>query len=97
MSHRTALRFALIMPVAGLLLASGAAQASRDPQSGDLPPKRDHEAFGLCATANILPVARFHSQYTDPIGNHYHGWIPPAGPPYFVECLSGDSLVRSQP
>jgi hypothetical protein len=81
----------------GLCLAGGNAGASSTPPPGSPEPAPGHSGFGLCGTRNILPVAQFHSEYTDPLGNHYHGWIPPAGAPYFVECLLGDSLALGQP
>jgi hypothetical protein len=90
-------RSALAAIVAGFCLVGGNAAASNNPPL-DLPPTAaGHSAFGLCNTRNILPIAQFHSEYTDPLGNHYHGWIPPAGAPYFVECLHGDSLALGQP
>jgi hypothetical protein len=43
--------------------------------------------YGLCGTQNIIPTALFLGEYTDRVGHHYHGWLPPAGPPHFELCL----------
>ena len=49
--------------------------------------------YGLCGTENIYPVAVFYGQYVDPVGNHYHLWRPPAGPPFAELCLRGSELT----
>lgn len=40
----------------------------------------------LCIHEDVFPVARFIDNYRDGIGQHYHGWRPPAGPPFYVQC-----------
>jgi hypothetical protein len=46
-----------------------------------------HRGHVLCIHRDILPVSRFHHDYTDSLGNHYHGFLPPAGPPFYVQCF----------
>lgn len=50
------------------------------------PPGLAHEQGGLCSTSHILPVAFFYDDFVDSIGSHYHGWEPPAGPPFYACC-----------
>lgn len=53
--------------------------------------------YGLCGTRHIYPVAAFYGQYVDQIGNHYHLWRPPAGPPFAELCLPGSDLTWKAP
>ncbi|MEO8541593.1 MAG: hypothetical protein ABI577_17760 [bacterium] len=58
-----------------------------------------HGGDPLCIHHDVYPVARFVDDYTDGIGQHYHGWRPPAGPPFYVQCpiSPDDSESRSRP
>jgi hypothetical protein len=96
--RRTSARVAMGSALLALCLAVGGAQASsRDVAPAGSPESPGHKGFGTCGTTSILPVARFHSIHTDPLGTHYHGWIPPAGPPFFVECLRGELPAQGRP
>ena len=45
-----------------------------------------HGGDPLCIHHDVYPVSRFIDDYYDGIGQHYHGWKPPAGPPFYVQC-----------
>lgn len=49
-------------------------------------PKPAHPGHELCIHYDLLPVTYFVDDYFDPLSNHYHGWRPPAGPPFYVQC-----------
>ncbi|GAB4326765.1 MAG: hypothetical protein Kow0010_10050 [Dehalococcoidia bacterium] len=51
-----------------------------------------HPDEGLCGTAHLWPVAFFYDDFIDSIGSHYHGWEPPAGPPFYA-CCGGPCAV----
>lgn len=56
---------------------------SLSPVAGTSSPQDGH---ALCIHQDVFPVARFVDNYYDGVGQHYHGWRPPAGPPFYVQC-----------
>jgi hypothetical protein len=48
-----------------------------------------HQGHPLCMHHDVAPVAGYFHHYTDSLGGHYHGWLPPAGPPFYVQCFAG--------
>jgi hypothetical protein len=53
-----------------------------------------HSGHTLCIHRNVPPVSVFYHHYTDPMGSHYHGWLPPAGPPFYVQCFDAAAAYR---
>jgi hypothetical protein len=45
-----------------------------------------HEGHPLCIHYDVVPVSLFIDDFYDSLGHHYHGWKPPAGPPFYVRC-----------
>lgn len=44
------------------------------------------ESGGLCGHSDTGNVARFYGHYNASDGSHYHGWEPPWGKPFWVQC-----------
>lgn len=63
-------------------VGAGISQAPARPSE----PAPAHGGHALCIHYDVLPVTFFVDDYYDPMGNHYHGWLPPAGPPFYVQC-----------
>jgi hypothetical protein len=61
---------------------AGVAQAPARPPE----PAPAHPGHPLCIHYDVAPVSYFIDDYYDPVGNHYHGWLPPAGPPFYIQC-----------
>lgn len=53
-----------------------------------------HAGHVLCIHENVPPVAVYFLHYTDPMGSHFHGFIPPMGAPFFVQCFDGSVYLR---
>ena len=52
-----------------------------------------HGGDALCIHYDVFPVTMFYEEYLDGLGHRYHGWQPPAGPPFYVSCPdSGDQF-----
>ncbi len=95
------LALAAVAASAGLIVLTasalpGPSGSSGQPQVADLgirpalalpsEPEPAHPGHELCIHYELLPVTYFSDDYFDPLGNHYHGWRPPAGPPFYVQC-----------
>jgi len=63
-------------------VGAGSPQAPARPSE----PAPAHPGDALCIHYDVLPVTYFVDDYYDPMGNHYHGWLLPAGPPFYVQC-----------
>lgn len=64
------------------------------PDAGPAVIDPQHSGHPLCIHTDVPHAARFIDDYTDSLGSHYHGWQPPAGPPFYVECY--DAMQRGQ-
>lgn len=45
-----------------------------------------HDGHPLCIHYDVIPVSMFIDDFYDSLGHHYHGWKPPAGPPFYIRC-----------
>ena len=88
---------AFLAAVALAFTSFSTAQPQEPPDQAGRPTtsvERIHDGHVLCVDYDIYPVARFKEHYTDSFGNHYHGWIPPVGPPFYVECFDAAEQIQ---
>lgn len=104
--------FGLLAFVGGRVFPSPAEPGSAAIQPGSRPPAFDSlspaagspstgavhsNGDALCIHQDVYPVAKFVDSYYDGIGQHYHGWRPPAGPPFYVQCPGDGEIETTAP